>query len=105
MPFARTMNVHRKRVFTSHKSGVTKSIATFVVKRGLLSWQPFAFLSYLSIFGVSACFEAYLFCRVEQNLGPITNIEVLKVLERRGANREWSRKKTLPSERKVPEKK
>ncbi|BDA42270.1 hypothetical protein COCOBI_03-1570 [Coccomyxa sp. Obi] len=38
---------------------------------------------------------------VEQNLGPITNIEVLKVLERRGANREWSRKKTLPSERKA----
>ncbi len=45
--------------------------------------------------------DIVLLCRVEENIGPITNIEVLKVLERRGANREWSRKKTLPSERKV----
>jgi hypothetical protein len=38
---------------------------------------------------------------VEENIGPITDVEVLKVLERRGANQEWSRKKTLPSERKA----
>ncbi len=103
MPFTRTMNVHEKRVFTSYKSGVTNSIAP--CEKGASVTAAFAIFSYLSILGVTACSEAYLFCRVEQNLGPITNIEVLKVLERRGANREWSRKKTLPSERKVPEKK
>ncbi|CAL5220053.1 g2003 [Coccomyxa viridis] len=35
------------------------------------------------------------------NLGPITDLEVIKALEQRGADKDWARKKQVPSERQV----
>ena len=40
-------------------------------------------------------------CRLVANLGPITDPEVIHALERRGADKEWARKKQVPSERQV----
>lgn len=40
-------------------------------------------------------------CRLQANLGPVTDLEVIKTLERRGADKDWARKKQIPSERQV----
>ena len=40
-------------------------------------------------------------CRRQENLGPITDIEVIETLERRGADKDWARRSSLASERQV----
>ncbi|CAK0770717.1 hypothetical protein CVIRNUC_003795 [Coccomyxa viridis] len=37
----------------------------------------------------------------QENLGPITDIEVIETLERRGADKDWARRSSLASERQV----
>ena len=40
-------------------------------------------------------------CRRQENLGPITDIEVIETLARRGADKDWARRSSLASERQV----
>ena len=63
------------------------------------SWDymiaPRGFVALLTLF------MAMFICRLDANLGPITDLEVIKTLERRGADKTWARKREVPSERQV----